>query len=146
MTELVRAYGKKPSAPLPVALLRRSAELETFCLRGLGDFPPAEGRELVKGLRAVFVESWFDDEQELWRGAGASFWDASSEGGDKYGVHDARMAAGLSFADALDPSTKVVEKFLKKRKRDGFVDAFYADNMADLMGPHLPQQVHDGDH
>ena len=26
------------------------------------------------------------------------------------------------------------------------LDAFYADNMADLMGPHLPQQLHDVDH
>src|SRR5262245_42718748 len=41
---------------------------------------------------------------------GVCYWDTKVPNGDAYGVHAARLAAGLSYVDALDPSPNAVKK------------------------------------
>jgi hypothetical protein len=98
-----------------------------FATESAAGRPAADGRRLVEALSSTFMESWLTEKGKSWLGAGASFWDATRENGDSFGVHDARMAFGLSFSDIMDPSSEAIEKLSKKGYRADFVESFYAE-------------------
>lgn len=126
--DLVRLFGRAPSAPVEVFLAGSGGELGTLCAGGQQGVPPIETRGLIESLEAVFAESWYQPEPETWLGAGASWWDPKEDNGDKFGVHRARFALGLSVVDALDPSPKAVEKLLKKKgPYEGFAASYYKE-------------------
>jgi hypothetical protein len=125
--DMVKAYGSAPSGRIRVALFRSSDQMGFFAAESAAGRPAADGRRLVEALSATFMESWLGDKGKGWMGAGASFWNPTRENGDSFGVHDARMAFGLSFADVMDPSTEAIEKLQKKGYRADFVESFYAE-------------------
>ena len=126
--DLVRLFGRAPAAPVEVFLASSGGELGALCAEGGGRVPPVETRGVIESMEAVFAESWYDPEAEAWRGVGASWWDPSEANGDKFGVHRARFALGLSFVDAIDPSPKAVAKLLKKEgPHEGYADSYYAE-------------------
>lgn len=128
--ELVRAYGAAPSRPIVVIVLRDGAQYSSFAT---GDEamqrPTTDALGLSSVHHAYFADQNFEpsgDSPVL--GVGVGYWDVSSDKGNKWGVHSVRHALGLSFAEALDPSTKTVEKNRKSGlKPDQFWDAFYAE-------------------
>lgn len=127
--ELGRLYGSAPAEPLPVVLLRRAQELKALCFEGIDGFPPADGRQLTVQIRSVFAESRLvaEKRRKKWLGSGTAFWDTRTDAGDQRGLHNARMAMGLSFADAMDPSAKAVAKADRKGIYEGFVQDFYGE-------------------
>jgi len=125
--DLVKVYGSAPTGRIRVALFRSSDQLGFFAAESSRGRPAADGRRLVEALSATFMESWVVDSGKRWLGAGASFWDPVRENGDIFGVHDARMAFGLSFSDAMDPSVEAIAKLEKKGYREDFVSSFYEE-------------------
>ena len=124
--EMVRLWGKAPARPLRVLLGQSSDQTTTFV--GGQYRAPYDGRELLGTLRATFAEGFRDDER--WLGAGTSFWDGSSEGHARYGVHDSRMALGLAFSDALDPSPDAVARLERKGWSEDFPAEYWEEKQA----------------
>jgi hypothetical protein len=58
---------------------------------------------------------------------GVGFWDPEIPDGHAYGVHSARLAAGLSYVDALDPSPKAVKRALSKGTGGDYAAAYEAE-------------------
>ncbi len=77
-------------------------------------FPATDGAGMANSGRAFFADGWFDPESKKWNGMGVSFWDVEAENGEKFAVHDVRLALGLSYANIMDPSPKAVAKAEKK--------------------------------
>lgn len=125
--DMVKVYGAAPTGRIRVALFRSSDQMGFFAAESAAGRPAADGRRLVEALSSTFMESWLTDKGKGWFGAGASFWDTARENGDSFGVHYARMAFGLSFADGMDPSPEAIEKLSKKGYRADFVESFYAE-------------------
>jgi hypothetical protein len=115
LEDLVKVFGAEPALPIEVFLLRDEEQYDRFAF---GD--PDGRRRATEGMRmhlvhsAYFAESWFARVRgkPAFRGMGVTFWDPLAPNGDAYGVHSARLAFGLSFVEALDPSPKAVKKAL----------------------------------
>ncbi|MEQ1729908.1 MAG: hypothetical protein ABL982_16200 [Vicinamibacterales bacterium] len=128
--ELARAYGTKPKTPVVVIVLRDAAQYAAFA-NGDEDTQrfttDTNGRSSVH--HAYFADqAYAPTEEERVLGYGVGYWDASSDKGNKWGVHSVRHALGLSYAEALDASPKTIEKNRKTpMKQDTFWDAFYAE-------------------
>jgi hypothetical protein len=60
---------------------------------------------------------------------GVCYWDALIPNGDAYGVHSARLAVGLSYVDALDPSPKAVRRALAAGPGPDFFDKYQAEKL-----------------
>jgi hypothetical protein len=57
---------------------------------------------------------------------GLSYWDSSSDAGNKYGVHAVRLALGLSFGEQMDPSPKAAAQLRKTGNVDqAYIKKFY---------------------
>ena len=128
--EMRRVFGRLPAEPVEAFLAGRADELGLLCSEGLRGHGPIDGRGLIESMEALFGESWIDPESGRWLGAGVSWWDPNESDGDKYGVHRARFALGLSFVEALDPSPKSLAKLRKARKKGlpkGFAASYYAE-------------------
>ncbi|MEE8468850.1 MAG: hypothetical protein V3T22_10355, partial [Planctomycetota bacterium] len=125
--DMRRIYGRAPTQPLPVLIMANSEQLSDFSEAGTQAGRSRDGRRLYRALRAVYLESWIEEDPFAWRGAGACFWDGEKKNGDQFGVHDARLALGLSFSHAMDPSPKAVAKIEKKGMSVRFVDEFYSE-------------------
>ena len=128
--ELVRIYGTQPEVPVRVLVLRDEAQYSSF---GNGEENVRETTD-YRGLSSVH-HAYFADihpEQEATPnpvfGLGVGYWDVSSDKGNKFGVHSVRNALGLSFAEALDPSIKTLDKNRKTPMQPAaFWEAFYAE-------------------
>ncbi len=115
--DMRRVFGAEPRMPIHVTLLREEEQYDRFA------FGDPDGRRRgthAARLHAVhtafFAESWFQrvDGELTFRGMGVGYWDPEIPNGHLYGVHSARLAAGLSYIDALDPSPKAVRRALSK--------------------------------
>ena len=113
--DLNKVFGAEPPLPLTVGLMRDEEQYDRFAF---GD--PDGRRAATHGARlhtihsAFFAESAFpkvEGERE-YAGMGVCYWDAFSPNGNLYGIHSARLATGLSYGEALDPSPKAVRKAL----------------------------------
>lgn len=117
LDELRRVFGTEPVLPLRVGLLRDEEQFDRFAMgEPDGRRAPAHGGRLHVVHSAFFAESYFPmlDGERTFGGMGVGLWDPSVPSGDLFGVHSARLAVGLSFVDALDPSPKAVRRALKK--------------------------------
>ena len=128
--DLRRVFGAEPVLPLRVALLRDEEQYDRFAF---GD-PDGRRRATHAGRlhvihSAFFAESWFPwvEGRLEFRGMGVCYWDALVPNGNLYGVHSARLAVGLSYVEALDPSPKAVRKALKDGPRGDYYDAYLAE-------------------
>ncbi len=132
--DLERVFGTAPEYPIPVAVMRDEEQYDRLA------FGDPDGRRapthvarmhIIHG--AYFAESWFEpaDGDHEFRGMGVCYWDTFAPYGDRYGVHAARLAVGLSFVDALDPSPKA----LRSARKDGPPPGHYADFQSEKTLP-----------
>jgi hypothetical protein len=130
LEDLRRVFGAEPVLPLPIALLRDEEQYDRFAFGDPDGRRPATHAGRLHVLHSGFLaESWFpavDGEREF-RGMGVCYWDPLVPYGDLYGVHSARLAAGLSYVDRLDPSPKAVRKALKDGPEAGYYEAYFAE-------------------
>lgn len=124
--DLVRIYGKEPSSPLTVLIFRDQAQYETYAAgdQDMGA-PPTESHGISSVHYAYFADLGVDTESENLSPMGVSYWDASTVSGNRFGVHSVRHALGHSFADAIDPSPKALEKARETTEMDP--KAFWAE-------------------
>lgn len=128
--DMRRVFGAEPLLPIHVTLLRDEEQYDRFAF---GD--PDGRRRGTHSARlhavhtAFFAESWLQrvDGELAFRGMGVGYWDPEIPNGHLYGVHSARLAAGLSYADALDPSPKAVRRALSKDTGGDYVAAYEAE-------------------
>jgi len=128
--ELVRAYGTKPTLPIVVIILRDGSQYANYAN---GDEAAGRATTDAYGLSSIH-HAYFADQtdqptdEERVLGVGVGYWDVSSDNGNRWGVHSVRHALGMSFAEALDPSPKTIEKNKKTPlKAEAFWDSFYAE-------------------
>lgn len=118
--DLVKCYGTAPVDPPMVIVLRNQQQYESYAA---GDKEegrnPAETHGLSSVHYAFFSDIGVNPETNELLQWGVSYWDASTDTGPKWGIPATRHAFGQSFAEALDPSTKTMEK----TKKDGRFDA-----------------------
>ncbi len=113
---LQRVFGAEPVLPLRACVLRDEEQYDRFAFGAPdGRRSPTHTQRLHALHSAFLAESWFEREagELTFRGMGVCYWDPWVPYGDRYGVHSARLAFGLSYVDALDPSPKAVRKALK---------------------------------
>ncbi|MCP3917893.1 MAG: hypothetical protein GY711_20290 [bacterium] len=126
--DLVRAYGS-PTPDLVELLVLRDVEQMERIAEGNPEFgfPATDGAGMANSGRAFFADGWFDPESKKWNGMGVSFWDVEAENGEKFAVHDVRLALGLSYANIMDPSPKAVAKAEKKGPGSRWVEDFESE-------------------
>ena len=126
--DLVRVFGLQPQLPLDVGLLRIEEQYDRFA------FGDPDGRRSPNHARrwhvihhAFYAESRFPlvGGERTFGGMGVGFWDAAFPYGDRYGVHSARLAFGLSWAEAVDPSPKAIRKALKTGPTPEYAEVLY---------------------
>jgi len=130
--DLDRVFGVRPVLPLPVAVLRDEEQYDRFAFGNPdGRRRATHGRRLHVIHSAFFAESWVPlvDGGREFRGMGVCYWDTLMPGGDLYGVHSARLAVGLSYVDALDPSPKAVRGALKAGPGGDYVLEYEAEKL-----------------
>lgn len=130
--DLTRIYGRAPSSPIEITVLRNEEQYDRFADGSEGSTVPKTD---LTGLAAVhhafFADGWLNSDAGEYDGMGAAYWDDSNEKKTRYGICAVRHAVGLSFAEALDPSPNAVGRAQKKaaRARGGkapIVDASWA--------------------
>jgi len=130
--DLNKVFGGEPALPLDVCLLRDEEQYDRLAF---GD--PDGRRAATETARmhlvesAYFAESWFARERgkSVFRGMGVTYWDPLAPNGDAYGVHAARLAVGLAYVEALDPSPKAVKKALGAGARDDYHESYEAEKL-----------------
>jgi hypothetical protein len=132
LVDLRWVFGAEPLLPLRVGLLRDEEQYDRFA------FGDPDGRRLATHAgrtqvvhSAFFAESWFPrvEGKPEFQGMGICYWDASVPNGDAYGVHAARLAVGLSYVEALDPSPKAVRKALTVGAGGDYFAAYQAEKV-----------------
>ncbi|MBK7878732.1 MAG: hypothetical protein IPJ77_23995 [Planctomycetes bacterium] len=127
--DLSKIFQVQPTKPVVVIVLRDDRQYNTYAG---GDeeagIPAVDTRGLASAHYAFFSEVALDMEGQFLL-PGIAYWDASTEAGNKWGVHAVRSALGLAFADAIDPSIKtidVVREVIKKKRNieRSFLDDF----------------------
>jgi len=122
----VRAYGQEPNK-VNVVVLR---DLKQYSSYAAGDQeaqrPATESRGLSSIHFAYLGDLAFDPDTSEFLGAGVTYWDASNDAGNKWGIHAVRHAIAESFAEALDPSPQAVAK-LKKSLKPEYSEAFFEE-------------------
>ena len=130
LADLRRVFGAEPVLPLRVALLRDEEQYDRFAFGDPdGRRPPSHAGRLHAVHSAFFAESWFPklEGRREFMGLGVCIWDSQVPNGDLYGLHAARLAVGLSYVDALDPSPNAVKKALADGPGSGFYAAYEAE-------------------
>jgi hypothetical protein len=128
LEDLDRVYGVKPLLPFNVCILRTIDQYNAFAAGDEEEEKPAtEMLGISSGYHAYLGDVMFDENEDSIN-MGVSYWDASTELGNKFGVHFVRHALGQSYAEALDPSTEALNN-LRKAKNSGrdYEKKFYAE-------------------
>jgi hypothetical protein len=134
LADLRLVFGAEPAYLLPVAVLRDEEQYDRMAFGDPdGRRPPTHVGRLHVIHSAYFAESWFEpvEGDYEFRGMGACYWDAYAPNGDLFGVHAARLAVGLSYAEALDPSPKAV----RAAEEDGPALDYYASYQSEKKLP-----------
>lgn len=126
--DLQKIYQVEPPTPPIVVVLRDDRQYNAYAG---GDeeagVQPTDTRGIASEHYAYFSEI-APDANGLPMLAGVGYWDASADAGDRWGTCSVRSALGLSYADAIDPSTSTVEKAKKKKAFEkGYVDQYYEE-------------------
>jgi len=117
--DLLKCYGCAPPAPPAVIILQNQAQYEAFAAGDQEEGrPPAESTGLSSTHYAFFADTCVNRATGEFAQWGVSYWDASTEAGPKWAIHSTRNALGQSFAEALDPSTKTMEKVTEEQRFD----------------------------
>ena len=135
LIDLRRVFGAEPALPLNVALMRDEDQYDRLA------FGDPDGRRAPSHLgrrhvihSAFFAESWlpFEGGDRVFKGMGVGYWDTASPSGDLYGVHAARLAFGLSYADAVDPSPKAVRSGLRSGAGAAYYESYQSEKVLPL--------------
>lgn len=132
LDDLRRVFGAEPMLPLSVALLREEEQYDRFAFGDVdGRRRATHGGRLYTIHYGFVAESWFppSDGRRATSGIGVGYWDAYVPNGDSYGVHSARLACGLSFVEALDPSPKAVKAALAGGPKADYYAAYQAEKL-----------------
>ena len=130
LDDLRKVFGVEPTLPLDVALLHDEEQYDLFAFGAPdGRRRPTHVARLHTVHMAFFAESWFElrDGKPAFRGMGVGYWDAHVPNGDAYGVHSARLATGLSYVEAIDPSPKAVRKVARTEPTADYLEAYRAE-------------------
>jgi poly(3-hydroxybutyrate) depolymerase len=130
LDDLRKVFGVEPTLPLDVALLHDEEQYDLFAFGAPdGRRRPTHAARLHTVHMAFFAESWFGnlDGKPIFRGMGVGYWDAHVPDGDAYGVHSARLATGLSYVEAIDPSPKAVRKVARAEPTAEYLEAYRAE-------------------
>jgi hypothetical protein len=112
---LVRLFGIEPSEPPTIVVLKSLDQYNKFATGDqAAQFPPSEIDGFSSLHHAFFAESFFDVSltPPEYKGSGAAFWDKTNPSLEPWGHFAVRHAAGLSYAEAIDPSWVAVSDFL----------------------------------
>ncbi len=124
--DMRRVFGVEPVLPLEVAILRDQEQYDRLAFGAVDGRRPAfhAGRTQVIH-HGYFAESRFvrEGRRRVFAGFGVGYWEAQSQYGSLYGVHSARLAAGLAYVEGIDPSPKAT----KTVKGSKGVDSEYYD-------------------
>lgn len=140
--DMVKLCGVKPSKPIVVIVLRDDRQYNTYAG---GDeeagIPNADTRGLASAHYSFFSEIVTDAKGEFLL-PGITYWDTSTDVGNKWGPHGARSALGMAYTDAIDPSTKTMDaarEAVRKKKQISrtFLDDYYGEKR-------LPEWVRSG--
>jgi len=130
IADMRKVFGAEPALPLKIVVLQNEEQYDRFAFGDPDGRRPATdtGRQHVIHS-AYFAESWFPrvEGKPEYRGAGVCFWDAQEPSGDLWGVHATRLATGLAYVNALDPSPDAVKMALRDRPSQESYDAFLAE-------------------
>lgn len=132
LEDLRKVFGAEPPLPLEVTLLRDEEQYDLFAFGDPeGRRPATDARRLHVVHSAFFAESWFQRQKGKleYRGMGVCLWDPLAPNGDLFGIHAARLALGLSYVEALDPSPKAVRKAASSGPGADFVAAWEAEKL-----------------
>lgn len=128
--DLNRVFGAEPALPLRVCVTRDEEQYDRLAFGNPDGRRRATHADRLHVIHsAFFAESWYPrvEGKREFRGMGVCYWDALMPNGDLYGVHSARLAAGLSYVDALDPSPKTVRLGLKDGPDGDYNEAYGAE-------------------
>ena len=130
LPHLRAVFGAEPALPLSVAMVRDQEQYDRFA------FGAPDGRRAARHAgrtnmvhSAFLAESWFErvDGEAVHRGTGVGYWDVTVPHGDAYGRHAARLAVGLAWVEALDPSPDAVRDAEGDGPGEGFHAAWRAE-------------------
>ncbi len=157
LSALQRVFGIEPQLPLEALVLRDEEQYDTFAFGAPdGRRAPAHAGRMHVVHTAHFAESWFEsagasaqatsglatgsvdttgDAGLRFEGMGVCYWDPAIPHGDSYGRHAARLAIGLSWVEAIDPSPKAVRDALRTLSRGSKIPDHYAAYQAEKLLP-----------
>lgn len=126
--DMQKVYGYGGDVAVPFMVVKDQAEYLRF-MDGDEEYemPQVDVFGVSGHSRAAFADLWFDMEAGEYQGMGVTYWDAEGANGDSYGIHDARFAYGLSFAESIDPCYEAVSEALEDDEIDvgDFINARY---------------------
>jgi hypothetical protein len=130
LVDLRRVFGAEPLLPLRVTVLREEEQYDRFAFGDPdGRRPATHAGRLQTVHSAYFAESWFPkvEGKPEFAGMGVCYWEHHIPNGDLYGVHAARLAVGLAYVEALDPSPNAVKKALSAGPGGDYYAAYQAE-------------------
>jgi hypothetical protein len=125
--DLTKIYGVTPTEPLNVMVLRSADQYGAFARGVDGQWPGTDALGLSSVHGAFFADGLINFDTRKWNGAGAGYWDFTSDAGNSFGRLVARHAAGQSFGEYVDPSPKAIAKFEGSQQAKFPVEDFYAE-------------------
>jgi hypothetical protein len=105
--DLVRIFGRAPGRKVPLLVLNSREQYSRFAQAEEGAPVELQGFSSLHG--AFLAEIWREPIDAGSASAGVAYWDASNAAGNSFGPTFVRHAAGLSFAEELDPSPKSLQ-------------------------------------
>ena len=127
--DLRKGLGVEPPLPLHVVMLRDQEQYDRYAF---GD-PDGRRQGVHAGRLHVVHHAYFGErrffpegKRRRFAGAGVGYWEAHAPHGDAYGLHSARLALGLAYVDAVDPSSKTVRAAERAAEIPGTYDAEFA--------------------
>lgn len=140
--DLSKILPVQPSKPVVVIVLRDDRQYNT-CAGGDEEagIPPTDTRGLASAHYSFFSEIATDLTGQF-LSPGITYWDTTTDVGNKWGPHAVRSALGMAYTDAVDPSTKSMEaarEAVRKRKQldRNFLKDYYEEKR-------LPEWVRTG--
>ncbi|WP_145070643.1 hypothetical protein [Engelhardtia mirabilis] len=132
-SDLKRFYGTQPAAPPRVVVLRSTDQYNEFAA-GVENVRPATellGWSSIHG--AYFADALYLEDVGF-VGAGVGYWDPATDATAAFGRHYVRHAAGLAFAEGIDPSPDFVARVLKNpRTLERDLDSFYDEKSVPMV-------------
>ncbi len=128
--DLVELYGVEPERPVELTVLRSRDQYNVFAGGNQSTGMPgveASGHSSVH--YAFFAEVWFDPSVQPieYKGQGVGYWDVSDAAVAPFGAFAVRHAAGLSYAEAIDPSLDSISRFVETPTSQPSAEAFWAE-------------------